>query len=86
MADDEAQSVPDPRTWQQQFDQLRPQPHNAAALQPASPWVAGPPHADPEAPSTIVQPGTGLDAPLIEWTKARFANQPVATGCVRRSF
>jgi hypothetical protein len=26
MADDEAQSVPNPRTWQPQFDQQRSQP------------------------------------------------------------
>jgi len=35
---------------------------------------------------SIVQPGTPLDAPLIEWTTARFANQPQANGCPQRSF
>ena len=35
---------------------------------------------------TIIQPGTPLEEPLINWTKARFANEPQATGCVRKSF
>jgi len=35
---------------------------------------------------TIVQPGTPLEELLIEWTRARFANEPQATGCVRKSF
>ena len=35
---------------------------------------------------TIIQPGTPLEGPLIKWTTARFANEPQATGCVRKSF
>ena len=35
---------------------------------------------------TIIQPGTPLEDPLIKWTMARFANEPEATGCVRKSF
>jgi pimeloyl-ACP methyl ester carboxylesterase len=35
---------------------------------------------------TIIQPGTPLEDPLIKWTMARFANEPQATGCVRKSF
>ncbi len=35
---------------------------------------------------TIIQPGTPLEDLLIKWTTARFANQPQATGCVRKSF
>jgi pimeloyl-ACP methyl ester carboxylesterase len=35
---------------------------------------------------TIVQPGTSLDAPLVTWTSARFANKPPPSGCTRRSF
>jgi pimeloyl-ACP methyl ester carboxylesterase len=35
---------------------------------------------------TIIQPGTPLEEPLIKWTTARFANEPQATGCVRKSF
>ena len=35
---------------------------------------------------TIVQPGTPLEEALITWTTARFANEPQATGCVRKSF
>jgi len=35
---------------------------------------------------TIIQRGTPLEQPLIEWTMARFANEPPATGCVRKSF
>jgi pimeloyl-ACP methyl ester carboxylesterase len=35
---------------------------------------------------TIIQPGTPLEEPLFKWTTARFANEPQASGCVRRSF
>src|SRR5213594_2691637 len=35
---------------------------------------------------TIVEPGTPLEELLIRWTTARFANEPQATGCVRKSF
>ena len=35
---------------------------------------------------TIIQPGTPLEDLLIMWTTARFANEPQATGCVRKSF
>src|SRR5262249_13145281 len=35
---------------------------------------------------TIIQPGTPLEEPLIKWTTARFANEPQATGCIRKSF
>jgi len=35
---------------------------------------------------TIIQPGTPLEEPLIKWTTARFANEPQATCCVRKSF
>ena len=35
---------------------------------------------------TIILPGTPLEQPLIEWTTARFANEPQATGCIRKSF
>jgi pimeloyl-ACP methyl ester carboxylesterase len=35
---------------------------------------------------TIIQPGTPLEEPLIGWTTARFANEPQAAGCVRKSF
>jgi pimeloyl-ACP methyl ester carboxylesterase len=35
---------------------------------------------------TIIQRGTPLEQPLIEWTMARFANEPPASGCVRKSF
>jgi pimeloyl-ACP methyl ester carboxylesterase len=35
---------------------------------------------------TIVQPGTSLDAPLVAWTLARFANKPPPSGCTHRSF
>src|SRR5262245_4997752 len=34
----------------------------------------------------IVQPGTRLDEPLVEWTTARFANEPQPSGCARGSF
>ena len=36
--------------------------------------------------STIVQPGTSLDVPLVTWTSARFANKPPPSGCPRMSF
>jgi pimeloyl-ACP methyl ester carboxylesterase len=52
-----------------------------AAGQPLEYWTfAGRDHL------TIVQPGTPLEALLIKWTMARFANEPQATGCVRKSF
>jgi pimeloyl-ACP methyl ester carboxylesterase len=35
---------------------------------------------------TIIQPSTPLEDLLIKWTTARFANEPQATGCVRKSF
>jgi len=35
---------------------------------------------------TIVQPGAPLEELLIRWTMARFANEPQANGCVRKSF
>ena len=35
---------------------------------------------------TIIQSGTPLEDLLIKWTTARFANEPAATGCVRKSF
>ncbi len=35
---------------------------------------------------TIVQPGTLLEELLINWTTARFAGEPQASGCVRESF
>jgi pimeloyl-ACP methyl ester carboxylesterase len=35
---------------------------------------------------TIIQRGTPLEEPLINWTTARFANEPQASGCVRKSF
>jgi pimeloyl-ACP methyl ester carboxylesterase len=35
---------------------------------------------------TIIQQGTPLEDPLIRWTTARFANEPQATDCVRKSF
>ena len=35
---------------------------------------------------TIIQSGTPIEEPLVNWTTARFANEPQATGCVRRSF
>jgi len=34
----------------------------------------------------IVLPGTPLEAPLIAWTMARFANEPQASGCARKAF
>jgi pimeloyl-ACP methyl ester carboxylesterase len=35
---------------------------------------------------TIVQPGTPLEELLIKWTTARFADDPLASDCVHRSF
>jgi pimeloyl-ACP methyl ester carboxylesterase len=35
---------------------------------------------------TIVQPGTPLEELLLRLTMARFANEPQASGCVRKSF
>jgi pimeloyl-ACP methyl ester carboxylesterase len=35
---------------------------------------------------TIIQPGISLRELLIRWTTARFANEPPASGCVRKSF
>src|SRR5262249_25777949 len=35
---------------------------------------------------TIIQPGSPLRELLIRWTRARFANEPEASGCVRKSF
>ena len=35
---------------------------------------------------TIIQPSTPLEELLIKWTTARFANEPQATDCVRKSF
>jgi pimeloyl-ACP methyl ester carboxylesterase len=35
---------------------------------------------------TIFQPGTPLEDLLMKWTTARFANEPQASGCVRKSF
>ena len=35
---------------------------------------------------TIVQPRSPLAEPLVAWTAARFANEPQANGCARRSF
>jgi len=52
-----------------------------AAGQPLEYWTfAGCDHL------TIIQPGTPLEHQLIRWTTARFANEPQATGCVRKSF
>jgi pimeloyl-ACP methyl ester carboxylesterase len=35
---------------------------------------------------TIIQSGTPLEDPLIDWTTVRFANEPRAAGCVRKFF
>src|SRR4030095_13652158 len=35
---------------------------------------------------TIIQPDIPLRELLIRWTAARFANEPQASGCVRKSF
>jgi pimeloyl-ACP methyl ester carboxylesterase len=35
---------------------------------------------------TMVKPGAPLEELLIRWTMARFANEPQASGCVRKSF
>lgn len=52
-----------------------------AAGQPLEYWTfAGRDHF------TIFQPGTPLEELLIKWTTARFANEPQASGCVRKSF
>jgi pimeloyl-ACP methyl ester carboxylesterase len=52
-----------------------------AAGQPLEYWTfAGRDHL------TIFQRDTPLKKPLIEWTTARFANQPQTTACVRKSF
>lgn len=34
----------------------------------------------------IVRPGSPLEEPLVAWTAARFANEPQASGCTRRTF
>ena len=34
----------------------------------------------------IALPGTALEELLVNWTTARFANEPAPTGCVRKSF
>lgn len=34
----------------------------------------------------IVRPGGALEDPLVAWTAARFANEPQAGGCTRKSF
>ena len=34
----------------------------------------------------IAQSGTPLEQPLINWTTARFANEPEPAGCIRKSF
>jgi pimeloyl-ACP methyl ester carboxylesterase len=36
--------------------------------------------------STIVQPGTPLEEPLVAWTKARLADEEPPSGCTRKSF
>ena len=36
--------------------------------------------------ATIVRPGTPLEEPIIAWTAARFAGEPQAAGCSRKSF
>jgi len=52
-----------------------------AAGQPLEYWTfAGRDHF------TIAEPGAPLEDLLIRWTTARFANQPQASGCVRKSF
>jgi alpha-beta hydrolase superfamily lysophospholipase len=35
---------------------------------------------------TIIQAGSPIEELLMKWTKARFANEPPASGCVRKSF
>ena len=35
---------------------------------------------------TVAEPGAPLEELLIRWTMARFANEPEADGCVRKSF
>ena len=34
----------------------------------------------------VVLPGAALEAPLVAWTAARFAKEPPARGCTRKSF
>jgi len=36
--------------------------------------------------STIVEPGTPLEGPLVAWTRARFADEAPPNGCARTSF
>jgi len=36
--------------------------------------------------SGIVQPGTSLDEPIVAWRTARFAKEPQASDCTRKSF
>ena len=36
--------------------------------------------------ATIVRPGTKMDEPLVAWTAARFAGDPQAKGCTRKSY
>jgi pimeloyl-ACP methyl ester carboxylesterase len=36
--------------------------------------------------STIVEPGTPLEEPLVAWTRARFAGEEPPNGCTRKSF
>jgi len=36
--------------------------------------------------AAIVGPGTKMEEPLIAWTTARFASEPQAKGCVRKTF
>jgi hypothetical protein len=43
-------------------------------------------HSRDATTSRLVQPGTPLEELLITWTTARFANEPQATGCIRKSF
>src|SRR5260370_3657931 len=64
---------------QPQFDQLRRPLRSAAALEPASTLVPSPAHADPEAPSTIVQSGPSLAlraAPAAAITKQEQPDHP----------
>ncbi len=35
---------------------------------------------------TVAQPGSPLEELLVNWTAARFANEPPASGCVHKSF
>lgn len=36
--------------------------------------------------ASIVRPGTPLEKPLVEWTAARFANEPQGNGCARKTY